>query len=120
MQSKNDGIDQMIDLLDSVSNQIVGDEDTYDPYKDQPAHFSWLTVFCSSGNVATESTVGISYKDAQEFQKVVVETVQSFFNPITLQNVIDKKIMTFGMQIGPEQHSGTNLNDELGIEVDYE
>ena len=120
-------MEDMYAIIDEISDHFeeiimrnwTEKKEDYDMEKDQPKHFSWLHVWASKGGLATDRTVAVSYKDAEEFQQEVVNTVRQFFNTDTLQSIIDGKLTMFGMQIGPEQPSGGNLNDELGIEVGH-
>jgi hypothetical protein len=120
MKKPDIGIDKMIDLFEAVYDHHKADDTGYDLETDQPTHFSWIHIWCSKDGLATDTTTGVCYKDAEEFQQHLMNTVRAFFNTETLQCIIDGDITMFGMQIGPEQPGGGNLNDELGIEVSYE
>ncbi len=112
--------DMNIHFEDISLNWLPQKENVYDMEKDQPQHFSWLHVWASRGGLAADCTVAVTYKDAEEFQQEVVNTVSRFFNTDALKYIMNGRLTMFGMQIGPEQPSGGNINHELGLEVSSE
>jgi hypothetical protein len=113
-------IDQMIDHFEEAMQPHYFPTHFTHPEEDQPQQMSWIHFWCSNGGLATDQTFSIEYKTAEEFQQKILEAVTSFFSPTALQLVREGKIHNFGMQIGPEQPSGGNINDELGLEVKYD
>jgi hypothetical protein len=111
-------VDEMIDLVENALFKLNGTQ-RYDMEKDQPKHFSWFHVWWSTDHLASDYCSGLEYADAEEFQQVLIESVRNVFNTTTLQYISDGKIKDFGMQIGPEQPSGGDLNNELGLGVNY-
>ena len=120
MRDIDAAIDEVSGYFDDILCEWPSKHDDYDMEKDQPKHFSWVHIWASAKGLATSEAVGITYTDAEEFQQEVVSSVRRFFNTNTLQLVIDGKLTMFGMQIGPEQPGGGDINDELGLEVSHE
>lgn len=117
MSYQHKGIDTMIDLFEKATERHIDKKDGYNMEKDQPSHFSWVHIWCSYKGLATDTTTAVTYNDAEDFQQQIVNTVSNIFNTDTLQTIIDGDITMFGMQIGPEQPGGLNINEELGLEV---
>lgn len=118
--SKNEtSIDEMIDLFEEAT-ELMHDQKHYEMEKDQPSNFSWVHIWCSTGGTATDTCVGITYDNTVDFQQQFLRTVRLFFNPETLKRITEGSIKNFGIQIGPEQPSGGNINEELGLEVSYD
>lgn len=120
MSKQDTYIDKMGDLFEETAEPHYFPTLFTHPSEDQPKHMSWIHFWCSNGGLATDKTFSIEYKDENDFQKRVINAVTSFFNAATLQMVREGKIHNFGMQIGPEQPSGGNINEELGLEVHYD
>lgn len=124
MRKIHDYIDEINNLFDKIMESWEYREskkiDDYEMEKDQPKHFSWLHVWASADGLATDQTVALTYLDAEDFQQEVINAVREFINTDSLQSVIDGKLTMLGIQIGPERPSGSNINKELGIEVEYD
>jgi hypothetical protein len=120
MSKTKDPIDTMMEHFEDINEKINFPTHFFGASEDQPKHFSWLHVWCHSKNSATEQTIALEYMTAGEFQVKILQAVTSFFSTDALELVRKGKITDFGMQIGPLLPSGGNLNDELGLEVNYD
>jgi hypothetical protein len=112
-------LDEMTDLIENISYK-VSEKNKYDCGVDQPKHFSWFHIWWSIDGIFSDTTAVLEYADAEDFQQELINKVRMFFTPDTLQYIREGKIKNFGMQIGPHTPAHDDLNEELGIEVNYE
>lgn len=118
-------IDRAIDILEENSEyfdkhrQRNTTSKVYDDEKDQPGHFSWLHTDVEGHNIATDTSNHITYDDLEDMREQFLEYVSAMASPKLLQMILRGQILHLTFRIGPRGLSGTNLNDEYGIEVDY-
>lgn len=121
----HDAIDQAIDILDKNSeasdkSQVQQQGKRYDDEKDQPQHFSWVHIDVEAPKCCTDTSSCIMYGDAKEMQQQFLDYARHMVTPELLQMLRDRQLVHITLRIGPRSLSGTDLNDEYGIEVKYE
>jgi hypothetical protein len=103
------------ETIDEVLSTPV--KQKYSVFKDQPVNVSWIHFYWSYGGLAGEYTSNIEYANAKEFQQQLIIAVNKVFTPPNLELLRQAKLTEFGMHIGPYTPSGSNINNENGIEV---
>ena len=121
----DDAIDKAILILEknseaSDNSQSKQRRKLYDDEKDQPLHFSWVHVDVEAPNCSTDTSSCIMYGDVKEMQQQFLDYVRQMVTPNLLQMLRDRQLVHITLRIGPRALSGTDLNDEYGIEVKYE
>lgn len=121
----HNSIDQAINILEKNSEASDKSQDQqrvqlYDDEKDQPQHFSWVHVDVEAPSCCTDTSSCIMYDDAEEMQQQFLDYARHMVTKDLLQMLRDRKLVHITLRIGPRSLSGTDLNDDYGIEVKYE
>lgn len=122
----DDAIDKTISILEKnneasdINRRGEKSVRRYEDGKDQPQHFSWVHVDVEAPSCCTDTSSCIMYDDTEDMQQQFIDYVRHMVTPDLLQMIRDKQLLHITLRIGPRALSGTDLNDELGIEVKYE
>jgi len=123
---KNDPIDKAATLLQENSEyfdkhrQHSKTARIYDDEKDQPKHFSWLHTDVEGHPYSTDTANYISYDNVEHMRQQFLEYVEAMASPKLLQMICRGQVTHLTIRIGPRALSGVDLNEEYGIEVQYE
>lgn len=126
MSRNDDAIDKAISILEKnseladMSRLNKQQQRRCDDEKDQPQHFSWVHVDVEAPNCCTDTSSCLMYDDAEDMSQQFIDYVRHMVTPDLLQMIRDQQLVHITLRIGPRALSGTDLNEELGIEVGHE
>lgn len=124
---KNDKyIDQASTILEETSEyfdkhrKLSKTTKVYDDDKDQPKHFSWLHTDVEGQIYSTDTSNYITYDNVEHMRQQFLEYVEAMASTKLLQMICRGQVTHLSLRIGPRALSGIDLNEEYGIEVNYE
>lgn len=109
--------------MDDISDEVLAGIESHatstrhDIFTEQPKHASWLTVDIEmSDGICTDHTAQLEYDNENVMQAELVKAIISIASPKILNQVRNGAIEHLTFRIGPRALSGTNMNEEMGID----
>ena len=116
MRDNDKVFDEVVDLFENGLERF-GAELKFDLYEEpHPDKVNWLIVDASLKSYATDTSIAFYYKDAQAMQDEIIRFIKAVWTPQLLELVRSGEIKNLTLRVGPDTLSGTDLNEENGIE----
>lgn len=112
MQLNKSTFDELYELIEDSLMELNPLHRYYKPDKDQPKHFSWVSLDLEFQKYCQDHIGTIGYTDAQDMQIQLLRWVKAIVTPELLDYVRSGEIRQLTVRIGPHTLSGSNLNED--------
>lgn len=122
MTNSEDTISTLLEQSGEL-HSLVWENKLEEPYyyaleEHQPEKASWLSLdVVASTNSAQDWYYGVTYKDTDEFKQALMKWFDVCMSDELLELYRKGEVTNIRLVIGPETLSGSDLNEENGIEI---